>query len=140
MLDTKSLKLEKDIDGKVALSEVIDLLKELQQEVLNSVQEIKSQKARINRQKLFGTPKTAQRNRGSHLRLISGSDWSREPDEQKPHEISAMGIQHDVSGKTPASGETPQQVRNNAEMNLNHAVPEMEELQEIIGLLDKLEE
>ena len=134
MLDTKSLKLEKDLDGKVALSEVIDLLKELQQEVLNSVQEIKSQKARINRQKLFGTPKTAQRNRGSHLRLISGSDRSREPDEQKPHEISAMGIQHDVSGKTP------QQVRNNAEMNLNHAVPEMEELQEIIGLLDKLEE
>ena len=140
MLDTKSLKLEKDIDGKVALSEVIDLLKELQQEVHNSVQEIKIQKARINRQKLFGTPKTSQRNRSTHLRLISGSDRTREPEEQKSQDISGMGIQHDVSGKTPASGETPQQVRNNAEMNLNHAVPEMEELQEIIGLLDKLEE
>ena len=140
MLDTKSLKLEKDIDGKVALSEVIDLLKELQQEVHNSVQEIKIQKARFNRQKLFGTPKTSQRNRGTHLRLISGSDRTREPEEQKSQDISDMGIQHDVSGKTPASGETSQKVRNNVEMNLNHAVPEMEELQEIIGLLDKLEE
>ena len=51
-----------------------------------------------------------------------------------------MGIQHDVSGKNSAFGKTPKKVRNNAEMNLNHAVPEMEELQEIIGLLDKLEE
>ena len=140
MLDTKSLKLEKDIDGKVALSEVIDLLKELQQEVHNSVQEIKIQKARINRQKLFGTPKTSQRNRSTHLRLISGSDRNREPEEQKSQDILGMGLQYDVSGKNPASGETPQKVRNNAEMNLNHAVPEMEELQEIIGLLDKLEE
>ena len=46
MLDTKSQKLEKDIEGKVSLSEVIDLLKELQHEVHCSVQEIKTEKAR----------------------------------------------------------------------------------------------
>ena len=46
MLDTKSLKLEKDTDGKVSLSEVIDLLKELQHEVHCSVQQIKTEKAR----------------------------------------------------------------------------------------------
>ena len=72
MLDTKSLKLEKDTDGKVSLSEVIDLLKELQHEVHCSVLQIKTEKARKNRQKLYGTPKSSQRNRGSHLRLISG--------------------------------------------------------------------
>ena len=58
MLDTKSLKLEKDIDGKVSLSEVIDLLKELQHEVHCSVQEIKTEKARKNRQKIFGILKS----------------------------------------------------------------------------------
>ena len=46
MLDTKSLKLEKDTDGKVSLSEVIDLLKDLQHEVHCSVQQIKTEKAR----------------------------------------------------------------------------------------------
>ena len=74
MLDTKSLKLEKDTDGKVSLSEVIDLLKELQHEVHCSVQQIKTEKAWKNRQKLYGIPKSSQRNRGSHLRLISGND------------------------------------------------------------------
>ena len=67
MLDTKSLKLEKDTDGKVSLSEVIDLLKDLQHEVNYSVQQIKTEKARKNRQKLFGISKSSQRNRCSHL-------------------------------------------------------------------------
>ena len=92
MLDTKSLKLEKDIDGKVSLSEVINLLKELQHEVHCSVQEIKTEKARKNRQKLFGIAKSSQRNRGSHLRLISGNERSKQ-EVQKNHEISAMGFQ-----------------------------------------------
>ena len=139
MLDTKSLKLEKDIDGKVSLSEVIDLLKELQHEVHCSVQEIKTEKARKNRQKLFGIPKSSQRNRGSHLRLISGNDRSKQ-EVQNTHEISARGFQHQVRTKTPATETTLKQATNNAELNLNHEVPEMEELQEIIGLLDKLEE
>ena len=78
MLDTKSLKLEKDTDGKVSLSEVIDLLKELQHEVHCSVQQIKTEKARKNSQKLYGIPKSSQRNRGSHLRLISGNDRSKQ--------------------------------------------------------------
>jgi len=139
MLDTKSLKLEKDIDGKVSLSEVIDLLKELQHEVHCSVQEIKTEKARKNRQKLFGILKSSQRNRGSHLRLISGYDRSKQ-EVQNTHEISSMGFQHQVRENTPATETTLKQATNIAELNLNHAVPEMEELQEIIGLLDKLEE
>ena len=139
MLDTKSLKLEKDIDGKVSLSEVIDLLKELQHEVHCSVQEIKTEKARKNRQKLFGIPKSSQRNRVSHLRLISGNDRSHQKI-QKTHEVSAMGFQHQARENTPATETTLKQATNIAELNLNHAVPEMEELQEIIGLLDKLEE
>ena len=139
MLDTKSLKLEKDIDGKVSLSEVIDLLKELQHEVHCSVQEIKTEKARKNRQKLFGILKSSQRNRGSHLRLISGYDRSKQ-EVQNSHEISSMGFQHQVRENTPATETTLKQATNIAELNLNHAVPEMEELQEIIGLLDKLEE
>ena len=139
MLDTKSLKLEKDIDGKVSLSEVIDLLKELQHEVHCSVQEIKTEKARKNRQKLFGILKSSQRNRGSHLRLISRNDRSKQ-EVQNTHEISSMGFQHQVRENTPATETTLKQATNIAELNLNHAVPEMEELQEIIGLLDKLEE
>ena len=139
MLDTKSLKLEKDTDGKVSLSEVIDLLKELQHEVHCSVQEIKTEKARKNRQKLFGIAKSSQRNRGSHLRLILGNDRSNQ-EVQKNHEVSAMGFQHQARGNTPATETTLKQATNIAELNLNHAVPEMEELQEIIGLLDKLEE
>ena len=139
MLDTKSLKLEKDIDGKVSLSEVIDLLKELQHEVHCSVQEIKTEKARKNRQKLFGILKSSQRNRGSHLRLISGYDRSKQ-EVQNTLEISSMGFQHQVRENTPATETTLKQATNIAELNLNHAVPEMEELQEIIGLLDKLEE
>ena len=139
MLDTKSLKLEKDIDGKVSLSEVIDLLKELQHEVHCSVQEIKTEKARKNRQKIFGILKSSQRNRGSHLRLISGYDRSKQ-EVQNTHEISSMGFQHQVRKNTPATETTLKQATNIAELNLNHAVPEMEELQEIIGLLDKLEE
>ena len=127
MLDTKSLKLEKDTDGKVSLSEVIDLLKDLQHDVHCSVQQIKTEKAQKNRQKLYGTPKSSQRNRGSHLRLISGNDRSNQ-EIQKTHEVSAMGFQHQVRENTSAAE------------NLNHAVPEMEELQEIISLLDKLEE
>ena len=139
MLDTKSLKLEKDIDGKVSLSEVIDLLKDFQHEVHCSVQQIKTEKARKNRQKLYGTPKSSPRNRGSHLRLISGNDRSNQ-EIQKTHEISSMGFQHQVRENTPATETTLKQATNIAELNLNHAVPEMEELQEIIGLLDKLEE
>ena len=139
MLDTKSLKLEKDIDGKVSLSEVIDLLKELQHEVHCSVQKIKTEKARKNRQKLFGISKSSPRNRGSHLRLISGNDRSNQ-EIQNTHEISAMGFQHQTRENTPATETTLKQATNIAELNLNHAVPEMEELQEIIGLLDKLEE
>ena len=139
MLDTKSLKLEKDIDGKVSLSEVIDLLKDLQHEVYCSVQEIKTEKARKNRQKLYGIPKSSQRNRGSHLRLISGNDRSK-LELENAHEISAMGFQHQVRENTPATETKLKQATNIAELNLNHAVPEMEELQEIIGLLDKLEE
>ena len=139
MLDTKSLKLEKDIDGKVSLSEVIDLLKELQHEVHCSVQQIKTEKARKNRQKLYGTPKSSQRNRGSHLRLISRNDRSNQ-EVQKTHEISSMGFQHQARENTPATETTLKQATNIAELNLNHAVPEMEELKEIIGLLDKLEE
>ena len=139
MLDTKSLKLEKDIDGKISLSEVIDLLKELQHEVHCSVQEIKTEKARKNRQKLYGIPKSSQRNRGSHLRLISVNDRSNQ-EIQNTHEVSAMGFQHQARENTPATETTLKQATNIAELNLNHAVPEMEELQEIIGLLDKLEE
>ena len=139
MLDTKSLKLEKDIDGKVSLSEVIDLLKELQHEVHCSVQEIKTEKARKIRQKLYGIPKSSQRNRGSHLRLIPGNDRSKQ-EVKNTHEISSMGFQHQVRENTPATETTLKQATNIAELNLNHAVPEMEELQEIIGLLDKLEE
>ena len=139
MLDTKSLKLEKDTDGKVSLSEVIDLLKELQHEVRCSVQQIKTEKARKNRQKLFGIAKSSPRNRGSHLRLISGNDRSNQ-EIQKTHEISSMGFQHQARENTPATESTLKQATNIAELNLNHAVPEMEELQEIIGLLDKLEE
>ena len=139
MLDTKSLKLEKDTDGKVSLSEVIDLLKELQHEVHCSVQQIKTEKARKNRQKLFGISKSSPRNRGSHLRLISGNDRSNQ-EIQNPHEVSAMGFQHQARENTPATETTLKQATNIAELNLNHAVPEMEELQEIIGLLDKLEE
>ena len=140
MLDTKSLKLEKDTDGKVSLSEVIDLLKELQHEVHCSVQQIKTEKARKNRQKLYGIPKSFQsNNRGSHLRLISGNDRSNK-EIQKTHEVSAMGFQHQARENTPATETTLKQATNIAELNLNHAVPEMEELQEIIGLLDKLEE
>ena len=139
MLDTKSLKLEKDMEGKVSLSEVIDLLKELQHEVHCSVQEIKTEKARKNRQKLFGIAKSPQRNRGSHLRLISGNDRSNR-EIQNTHEVSAMGFQHQARENTLATETTLKQATNLAELNLNHAVPEMEELQEIIGLLDKLEE
>ena len=139
MLDTKSLKLEKDMEGKVSLSEVIDLLKELQHEVHCSVQEIKTEKARKNLQTLFGIAKSSQRNRGSHLRLISGYDRSKQ-EVQNSHEISSMGFQHQVRENTPATETTLNQATNIAELNLNHAVPEMEELQEIIGLLDKLEE
>ena len=139
MLDTKSLKLEKDIDGKVSLSEVIDLLKELQHEVHCSVQKIKTEKARKNRQKLYGTPKSSQRNRGSHLRLISGNYRSNQ-EALNTHEVCAMGFQHQARENTPATETTLKQATNIAELNLNHAVPEMEELQEIIGLLDKLEE
>ena len=139
MLDTKSLKLEKDTDGKVSLSEVIDLLKELQHEVHCSVQEIKTEKARKNRQKLFGIAKSSQHNRGSHLRLISGNERSNHA-VQNTHEISSMDFQNQVRDNTPATETTLKQATNIAELNLNHAVPEMEELQEIIGLLDKLEE
>ena len=139
MLDTKSLKLEKDIDGKVSLSEVIDLLKELQHEVHCSVQQIKTEKARKNRQKLYGIPKSSQRNRGSHLRLISGNYRSNQ-EALNTHEVSAMGFQHQARENTPATETTLKQATNIAELNLNHAVPEMEELQEIIGLLDKLEQ
>ena len=139
MLDTKSLKLEKDIDGKVSLSEVIDLLKELQHEVHCSVQKIKTEKARKNRQKLYGIPKSSQRNRGSHLRLISGNYRSNQ-EALNTHEVSAMGFQHQARENTPATETTLKQATNIAELNLNHAVPEMEELQEIIGLLDKLEQ
>ena len=139
MLDTKSLKLEKDIDGKVSLSEVIDLLKDLQHEVHCSVQKIKTEKAQKNRQKLYGIPKSSQRNRGSHLRLISGNDRSNQ-EIQNTHEVSAMGFQHQARENTPATETKLKQATNIAELNLNHAVPEMEELQEIIGLLDKLEE
>ena len=57
MLDTKFLKLEKDTDGKVSLSEVIDMLKDLQHDVHCSIQQIKTEKARKNRQKLYGIPK-----------------------------------------------------------------------------------
>ena len=127
MLDTKSLKLEKDIDGKVSLSEVIDLLKELQHEVHCSVQEIKTEKARKNRQKLFGILKSSQRNRGSHLRLISGNDRSKQ-EVQNTHEISSMGFQHQVRENTPATETTLKPV------SYTHlTLP-------IIGLLDKLEE
>ena len=139
MLDTKSLKLEKDIEGKVSLSEVIDLLKELQHEVHCSVQKIKTEKALKNRQKLYGIPKRFQRNRGSHLRLISGNDRLNQ-EIQNTHEVSAMGFHHQARENTPATETTLKQATNIAELNLNHAVPEMEELQEIIGLLDKLEE
>ena len=139
MLDTKSLKLEKDTDGKVSLSEVIDLLKDLQHEVHCSVQKIKTEKARKNRQKLYGAPKSSQSKRGSHLRLISGNDRSNQ-EIQNTHEVSAMGFQHQARENTPATETTLKQATNIAELNLNHAVPEMEELQEIIGLLDKLEE
>ena len=121
------------------MSEVIDLLKELQHEVHCSVQEIKTEKARKNRQKLFGILKSSHRNRGSHLRLISGNDRSNQ-EIQKTHEVSAMGFQHQARENTPATETTLKQATNIAELNLNHAVPEMEELQEIIGLLDKLEE
>ena len=139
MLETKSLKLEKDIEGKVSLSEVIDLLKELQHEVHCSVQKIKTEKARKNRQKLYGIPKSSQRNRGSHLRLISGNDQSNQ-EIQNTHEISALGFLHQVRENTPATETKLKQASNIAELNLTHAVPDMEELQEIIGLLDKLEE
>ena len=139
MLDTKSLKLEKDTDGKVSLSEVIDLLKELQHEGHCSVKQIKTEKAWKNRQKLYGIPKSSPRNRGSHLRLISGNDRSNQ-EMQKTNEISATGFQHQARENTPATETTLKQATNIAELNLNHAVPEMEELQEIIGLLDKLEE
>ena len=139
MLDTKSLKLEKDTDGKVSLSEVIDLLKELHHEVHCSVQQIKTEKAQKNRQKLYGIPKSSQLNRGSHLRLISRNDRSNQ-ELQNTYEVSAMGFQHQARENTPATETTLKQATNIAELNLNHAVPEMEELQEIIGLLDKLEE
>ena len=51
-----------------------------------------------------------------------------------------MGFQHQVRENTPATETTLKQATNIAELNLNHSVPEMDELQEIIGLLDKLEE
>jgi len=77
MLDTKSLKLEKDTDGKVSLSEVIDLLKELQHEVHCSVQQIKTEKARKNRQKLYGTPKSSQKHTINRNNVKAGNQYRR---------------------------------------------------------------
>ena len=71
--------------------------------------------------------------------MISGNDRSNQ-EIQKTHEVSAVGFQHKSRENTPATETTLKQATNIAELNLNHAVPEMEELQEIIGLLDKLEE
>ena len=140
MLDKKILRLEKDSDGKVALSEVIDMLKELQQEVRESVDEIKIQKARINRQKLYGTPKTSQRNRGTHLRLISGNDRSTLKVKQDSSKTSEKLLQPASNMGDAESVYASLQVRNAVEKNLSDTVPEMEELKEIIGLLDKLED
>ena len=71
--------------------------------------------------------------------MISGNDRSNQ-EIQKTHEVSAIGFQNQARENTPATEITLKQATNIAELNLNHAVPEMEELQEIIGLLDKLEE
>ena len=62
MLENKSKIPVKDTDGKVSLTDVIDLLKGLQQEVQESVEEIKTRKVRLNRQKLQGFQKTSGRN------------------------------------------------------------------------------
>ena len=139
MLDTKTLRLEKDSDGKVALSGVIDMLKELQQEVRESVDEIKIRKARLNRQKLYGTPKTGQRSRGTHLRLISGNDHSTLAVKQDSSKTSEKLLQPASFMGDAESVEASLQVRNAVEKNLSDTVPEMEELKEIIGLLNKLE-
>ena len=140
MQDSKTLRLEKDSDGKVALSEVIDMLKELQQEVRESVDEIKIRKARLNRQKLYGTPKTSQRSRGTHLRLISGNDRSTLTVQKDSSKTSEKLLQPASFMGDAESVEASLQVRNAVEKNLSDTVPEMEELKEIIGLLDKLED
>ena len=93
MLENKSKILVKDTEGKVSLIDVIDLLKGLQQEVQESVEEIKTQKARLNRQKLQRFQKTSGRNRGRHLRLVTGADSDMASNQQKSTESTKKFLQ-----------------------------------------------
>ena len=138
MLEKKSKIPVKDTEGKISLTDVIVLLKGLQQEVQESVEEIKTRKARLNRQKLQGSQKTSGRNRGTHLRLVTGADSAMVPEQQESTE-STKFLQPSLLVED--SEEHAHYLNMNAsEKKMKDSVPEMEELKEIMGLLEKLEE
>ena len=139
MLENKSKIPVKDPEGKVSLTDVIDLLKGLQQEVQESVEEIKTRKARLNRQKLQGSQKTSGRNRGTHLRLVTGADHAISSEQQKSTESIKKFLQPSLLVEDSEEHAHFQNM-NTSEKKLQDSVPEMEELKEIMGLLEKLEE
>ena len=139
MLENKSKIPVKDTEGKVSLTDVIDLLKGLQQEVQKSVEEIKTRKARLNRQKLQGSQKTSGRNRGTHLRLLTGADSTMTPEQQESTESTKKYLQPSMLVEDSKKHAHFQNM-NASEKKMQDSVPEMEELKEIMGLLEKLEE
>ena len=147
MSETEHKDIPVDSQGRVALNDVVVVLKELRHEVRDSMDQIRSRRVNATKQKLVGANKMPHRPRATHLKLVASntSKTGSMPDDSlsipagknKKDSVLIKG-QGMVAPKNSSSGNSTR-TEGQQERTSSKPLPEIEELHDIISLLDKLE-
>ena len=147
MSETEHKHILVDSQGRVALIDVVVLLKELRQEVRTSMDKIRSRRVNAIKQKLVGVNKMPHRQRATHLKLVASNTSKIEtipddslgiPEGQNIKDSVLIKGEGKVASENSSSGNSTQPEGQEQQIPSN-PLPEIEELHDIISLLDKLE-
>ena len=136
-----------DSQGRVALNDVVVVLKELRHEVRASMDQIRSGRVNATKEKLVGVNKMSHRPRATHLKLVTcntsknGSileDSLSIPAERNRKDSVLIRGEGMVAPKNSSSGNSTR-TEGQQDRTYSKPLPEIEELHDIISLLDKLE-
>ena len=147
MSETEHKDIPVDSQGRVALNDVVLLLKELRHEVRASMDQIRSRRVNATKQKLMGANKIPHRPRATHLKLVASNTSKNGSISEESLSIPGVKNTKDsvlIKGEgmvVPRNISSDKSTWSEKQQNLTSPkpLPEIEELHDIISLLDKLE-
>ena len=147
MFEIEQKDIPVDSQGRVALRDVVVMLKELRHEVRASMDQIRSRRVNATKQKLVGANKMPHRPRATHLKLVASSTSKTGSIAYDSLSIPIGKNRKDsvlIKGEgmvAPKNSSLVNSTRTEGQQDRSHSkpLPEIEELHDIISLLDKLE-